>query len=315
MAFSKGSYRPRVEFLESRQLMAGDVFAAVEGNFLRVQGDQLDNQIAIAETVGGDVVVSGQNGTLINGRPSIRFARPVLNALDVRMDGGNDSVTLRGVRLSNDMFVDLGAGNDRLIAPLSNPIVVGANASIYGSEGNDTIQLVGSVIREDLVIDGGIGLLNANLSSMAIQKSLAISGDEANDVISVSSSNIGLGVTIETKGGSDRVNINNLLAFSLMVNTDSNAAIGADQVTLNQVQLAEDLGIFTGAGNDLVRMTDVSSGKVSVSLDEGNDRLIATKVTAATDAVFEGGAGFDILEDYGISSGIWREYKEFESIR
>ena len=94
-----------------------------------------------------------------------------------------------------------------------------------------------------------------------------------------------------------------------------NAAIGADQVTMNKIRLIEDLGVFTGAGNDIVRLTDVSSGKASVSLDEGNDRLIATNVSAVTDLIFEGGAGFDILENLGISAGIWREFKEFESIR
>ncbi len=63
-------------------------------------------------------------------------------------------------------------------------------------------------------------------------------------------------------------------------------------------------------------MTDVTSGKsIIVSLDEGNDRLVATRVSAAADAVFEGGAGFDTLENFGISAGIKREFKEFESIR
>lgn len=315
MGRTKSQFRLKVESLESRRLMAGDVSAALEGGFLRVEGDNLDNQIAISQTVAGDVVVAGQNGTLINGLASVRFVRPSLNALEVRMEGGNDTVTLRGVQVANDMFVDLGAGNDRVTAPLNSPVLIGANASIYGSEGNDIVQLAGAVVREDLFVDGGLGILNANLSSMTVDKMLSIVGDEANDIVAVSSSTVGMGVSIETKGGSDRVSLVNLGAFSLLVNTDSNAAIGADQVTMNQIRLIEDLGIFTGAGNDIVRLTDVSSGKVSVSLDEGNDRLIATNVSAVTDAIFEGGAGFDILENLGISAGIWREFKEFESIR
>jgi hypothetical protein len=38
-------------------------------------------------------------------------------------------------------------------------------------------------------------------------------------------------------------------------------------------------------------------------------------VRAAEDAVFEGGAGVDTLEDFGISAGIKREFKEFEVLR
>lgn len=315
MGRSKSQFRLMVESLESRRLMAGDVSVALEGSFLRVEGDNLDNQIAISQTVAGDVVVAGQNGTLINGLASVRFVRPALNAMEVRMEGGNDTVTLRGVQVANDMFVDLGAGNDRVTSPLNSPVLIGANANIYGSEGNDIVQLAGAVVREDLYVDGGLGTLNANLLSMTVDKMLSIVGDEANDIVAVSSSIVGMGVSIETKGGSDRVTLTNLDAFSLMVNTDSNAAIGADQVTMNQIRLIEDLGIFTGAGNDIVRLTDVSSGKASVSLDEGNDRLIATNVSAVTDVIFEGGAGFDILENLGISAGIWREFKEFESIR
>ncbi len=45
----------------------------------------------------------------------------------------------------------------------------------------------------------------------------------------------------------------------------------------------------------VVRMTNVTSGKsIKASLDEGNDRLIATRVRAAEDAVFEGRTGVDI---------------------
>ncbi|MCU0713951.1 MAG: hypothetical protein MUC43_17975, partial [Pirellula sp.] len=68
------------ESLERRALMAGDVFVAIEGELLRVEGDNLANQVTLAQTSTGDLVVSGQNGTTINGLPSVRFARAVINA-------------------------------------------------------------------------------------------------------------------------------------------------------------------------------------------------------------------------------------------
>ncbi len=304
------------ESLEQRQLMAGDVVAALEGSLLKVEGDNFDNQIAITRTVTGDIVIAGQNGTLINGLPSVRYPRVQLNAMEVRMEGGNDTVTLRSLQVANDLFVDLGAGNDRLTAPAAAPSTIGANMAVMGSEGNDVVQLAGITVREDLSIDGGLGVLNASVSNASVDKVMSIIGDEANDIVSIVGTRVGLDLKLETKGGSDRVTLTDVAAFQLSINTDANGAVGVDQVTLNRVSTVEDLGIFTGAGNDVVRMTDVTSGKsITVSLDEGNDRLIATRVRAAEDAVFEGGAGVDTLENYGISAGIKREFKEFEIIR
>lgn len=313
---AKNLRKIRLESLESRQLMAGDVVVALEGSLLTVAGDDFDNQISLTRTLAGDVVVAGQNGTLINGLPSVRFPRVELNALEVRMEGGNDTVVLRGLQIANDANVDLGAGNDRLTAPATAASTIGGNLSVLGSEGNDIVQLSGVVVRENLNIDGGIGALNATLANATIDKVMTIIGDEADDVVSVTGSSIGLDAMIETKGGSDRVTLTDVNAWLLSINTDSNGAVGLDQVTLNRVSTVEDLGIFTGAGNDTVRLTDVTSGKsIVVSMDSGNDRLIATRVQAAVDAIFEGGAGVDTLENFGISAGVTRELKEFEVVR
>jgi hypothetical protein len=309
-----GRNRLGFESLERRALMAGDVFVAIEGELLRVEGDNLANQVTLAQSSTGDLVVSGQNGTTINGLPSVRFARPVINAAEIRMEGGDDAVVLRGLRVANDLFVDLGAGNDRLTSPATAPISVGANALIYGEAGNDTVQLNRAKVFEDLYIDGGIGALTATITNSSIDKSMAIVGDEANDSISVVGSTVGLDLSIETKGGSDTVRVSQLQAFNLLINTDSNGAVGRDVVNISNASVVEDIGVFTGAGDDVVRMTGTTSNKVTVSLDQGNDRLEATNVVAATDIIFEGGAGIDTLLETDVFASIFRDYKEFERI-
>ncbi|MFN7289305.1 MAG: hypothetical protein ACK5YR_05720 [Pirellula sp.] len=309
-----GRNRLGFESLERRALMAGDVFVAIEGELLRVEGHNLANQVTLAQSSTGDLVVSGQNGTTINGLPSVRFARPVINAAEIRMEGGDDAIVLRGLRVANDLFVDLGAGNDRLTSPATAPISVGANALIYGEAGNDTVQLNRAKVFEDLYIDGGIGALTATITNSSIDKSMAIVGDEANDSVSVVGSTVGLDLSIETKGGSDTVRVSQLQAFNLLINTDSNAAAGRDVVNISNASVVEDIGIFTGAGDDVVRMTGTTSNKVTVSLDQGNDRLEATNVVAATDIIFEGGAGIDTLLETDVFASIFRDYKEFERI-
>jgi hypothetical protein len=129
-----------VESLERRQLMAGDVFAALEGSLLTVQGDSLDNQITMTRTTTGDIVIAGQNGTLVNGLPSVRFPRVQLNALEVRMEDGSDTVALRGLQVANDLFVELGTGNDRLIA---TRVQAAEDAVIEGGAGIDTLENFG----------------------------------------------------------------------------------------------------------------------------------------------------------------------------
>ncbi len=96
------------------------------------------------------------------------------------MEGGNDVVALRGLNIANDLFVDLGAGNDRLTTPTTSPVTIGANATLLGSEGNDIVQLNAMTVREDLYVDGGLGALNASLNGVQVDKLVSVIGDEAN---------------------------------------------------------------------------------------------------------------------------------------
>ncbi len=75
--------------------------------------------------------------------------------------------------------------------------------------------------------------------------------------------------------------------------------------------------INTGVGADTLRMNGVNSGKsIKVSTDAGNDTVNATRVLAAEDAVFEGGAGVDrLFGSAQISGGVKKEIQEFEFVR
>lgn len=292
---------------------ANNVGATVEGALLVVAGDNVANQVTIARSATGDVTVSGQNGTLINGRASVRFARLQLNATEIRMGGGNDVVTLRGLQIANDLYVDLGEGADRLTAPAASPVIVGGNVAIEGGAGNDTVRTESMMVGLDYYVDGGLGVLNATAIQTVVGFNVTVIGDEANDLVALTSVAAGGDVLIETKGGSDRVTLTTVSALLLGVNTDANAIAGADRVSLDGIVTVEDVGIFTGPGNDVVQMLNVQSGKnLTVSADSGNDRVSGAGVEVALDAVFEGGAGTDTFEDFGITGGVKKDVKEFE---
>ena len=293
--------------------MANNVEARVEGALLVIAGDNAANQILVARNAAGDVVVTGQNGTRINGVASARFPRLALNAAEMQLGGGNDVVTLRGLQIANDLYVNLGEGADRLTVPAAASITVGNNVAFEGAGGNDTIRTDGVIVGKDLYIDGGIGTLNATVTGAVVGFNVTLIGDDANDVMTLTSVMAGGDVSVESKGGSDRVTLTTVESLNVAISTDANAIVGADRVTLIEVSTLEDLGIFTGPGNDIVQMMDVAVGKnLTASLDVGNDKLTGMDVSVQLDAVFEGGNGTDTFEDYGITGGTKKEVKEFE---
>ncbi len=293
----------------SGNAMANRVQATVEGSLLVIAGDNAANQIVISRNTAGDVIVTGQNGTLVNGVASARFPRLQLNAAEILMGGGNDVLTLRGLQIANDLFVNLGDGADRLTVPGAAPIVVGANLSIEGAAGNDTVRIEGTVVGQDLYVDGGIGTLSATVINTTVGFNVSVIGDDANDTVALTTLAAGGEVSVETKGGADQVTLTTVEALLLAVSTD----FGADRVTMAEVTTLEDIGVFTGTGNDIVQLMDVAAGKnLIVSLDSDTDKVTGMNVSAGYDAIFEGGAGSDTFEDYGITGGTKLEIKEFE---
>jgi hypothetical protein len=58
--------------------------------------------------------------------------------------------------------------------------------------------------------------------------------------------------------------------------------------------VSNNLRVAGGVGNDLITLRDgVSAAFMNVTLDDGNDTLIATNVVARVGAQFSGGFGFD----------------------
>ncbi|MCU0708469.1 MAG: hypothetical protein MUF23_09270 [Pirellula sp.] len=289
-------------------VFANNVQVSLEGSLLKVFGDNVANGVLIEQTSAG-VRVTGRAGTRINGRPSVLFAGIALNAMEIRMEGGNDAVTLSGLQIANDLYVNLGSGNDRLDTRNPNEII--ANFAIEGAEGNDTVILSSGSVGEDLYIDGGIGALTANVANMDLGKGLTIIGDAAADSVTVSNTMAAEFISIETKEGNDVVSVSRGMSFVLFVNSDA----GADRVTVREWMTLEDAGVFTGVGNDQVTLATLSIGKsLTVSVDEGGDTVLGTRVTVEEDAVFEGGAGVDTITDRGITGGIKKDIKEFERI-
>jgi hypothetical protein len=295
-------------------LQANNVVATREGSFVTIVGDNANNQITVSQNSLGDLVVTGRNGTMVNGVAAVRFRQMILNAMEVRLEGGDDAVTFTNVAIANDLYVNLGEGSDRLTTG-AGPMQIGANVSIEGGIGNEVLRLTGWTVGGDLTINGEAGVLNATLSGVSTGFGMTLVCDAANDIIRLEQCLAGDTTSIETKEGADRVTVidyagnSSVGGMDLFVNTDS----GNDIITLTNVLVQQDIGVFTGTQNDSVSLVNISSNKnVIVSLDSGNDSIYGEKVDVAFDAIFEGGAGTDSFTDRGIQAGIIKDVKEFE---
>jgi hypothetical protein len=228
--------------------------------------------------------------------------------MEIRMEGGNDIVTVNGLNVANDLYVNLGEGADRFLSG-NTPTSIGANLAVEGGLGNEIVRLTGWTIGGDCYVDGQLGVLNATFTGLNVGFGLTAIGDAANDIVAITGCFVGSSTSIETKAGADRVTVIDFTGFDLFVNTD----MGNDIISLDGVSTLEDIGVFTGTQNDSVTMLDVASSKnLIVSLDAGADSFMGTNVTAAFDAVFEGGSGTDTFGDFGVAGGVKTEVKEFE---
>jgi hypothetical protein len=304
--------RSHVSFqpVEPRRMLSGNVDVAFDGQLLDVRGDNLNNNIVIAQQLSGAIVVTGQFGTLINGLPSVRFANGLsIEKLDVRMEGGDDRVAINRLNLAGDLNADLGInslGRDTLVV---NNSTIQGNLFGFGGFDTDTINVNGTTVFGDAIIDLAEGSGRSTVNNSTFNGSATFVGGEGADVFNAIEMTVGLSLNVDAKQGADVINHSLGSAMLAAYNTD----LGADRITLSDLTILEDLIVESGGDNDTVSITSVNSGKnLVVNLDSGNDTLTVASSSAGQDAILVGGAGVDRLVDLGLTGGTKKEVIEFE---
>ena len=269
----------RVEVLEDRTVPAGNVTATLVGNTLRIVGDQQDNKIFVysAENQGVVVVVvEGADSTEINGfLQPVSFPAASVAGLDIRMNGGNDSVTLgktrsntvTGLTLSRLLQYNGGNGDDTLeVANVS----VARTTTIRGGGGDDSVTINnGSHFSSSVSISLDTGSLNENesvsIDNATFDKPTAIRGSDVDSTVNITantgSTTFNASLTIRTQSGDDQVTLDEADVSSgpLTIGTGD----GDDQVTLDDGTY-KILSLNTGLGDDTVNIGTTTA--VSVTL-------------------------------------------------
>lgn len=284
---------------------ANNVTAEISSGDLNLSGDAFANTVRVERTPTA-VRVTGQNGTRINGLPSVLLPTGPLVNVTALMDGGNDTVTFIGVGSFGDINIEGGLGNDALF--LSQATFTG-NVNIKGEEGNDRAFLRSTQTLGDISLDMGPGA-NTVGASFSSGNNFIVKGGELADRIDLGALTLTGSLDVASDKGADVVNA---VQVETALSAEFNLDEGMDRLTATNVITGLDFKVATGAQNDTVILSTVRAlFNIGISLDEGNDLLRTSNVSAGSDAIAIGGAGFDTFTNLGFLGTIKTEVIEFE---
>src|SRR5687767_2123084 len=148
----------RVDALESRRLLSGDVLAKVIGGKLLLLGDNQDNAVVINDDglASGQLRLTASGGTTINGSAEPVVLSGITRGIAVRLEDGADGITLDGITAGGKSGVSInGSGGADTIKILNSAIT--GRTKIRAGGGDDVIELTGSTFsaRFDLNTSGG----------------------------------------------------------------------------------------------------------------------------------------------------------------
>lgn len=145
------TFRPQVESLESRELLAAPQASVLNG-VLVVNGTSGNDYLSVTQAA-GKISVYGAPITVGTSQAAAVDAT-LISKVVINGYAGDD--TIIGNTLSKDMYVDAGMGNDAIYAGLgSDYLDAGAgNDLIYGGAGNDRIRAGVSTSERDVIVGG-----------------------------------------------------------------------------------------------------------------------------------------------------------------
>jgi hypothetical protein len=299
------------EPLESRQMMAGNLFANLTNGtlFINEATGHLGRDQAVRVTQSaftGQVKLTGlltQEGgaTLINGKTSVVFPRP--NNIVIGTGGGTDRVEMLSTKANSIQIItqDFGNGTNDDDAVFLSRVTTRGVLDIRTGVGQDDVTVLNSTIGDnigldDLKINTGV----ATAFSQADSDTVVLNG-----VITRSATNITTGASTDivdiqnSKLGNDK---SDFLAIRTGAGTDS-VAIAPTAGTLGNFQsvggilLIQTFDNATENDSDSVKLQQLVVESAGVHLGDGlRDTVDMLAVTAAKTIQVNGGAGADIVK-------------------
>ncbi|MBU6386589.1 MAG: tandem-95 repeat protein, partial [Planctomycetes bacterium] len=284
--------RLALEKLHARELLAGDVTAAVTNGFLVVRGDDAANELTIERISGDKVRVTGATGTTINGLSQPAILR-VRKGYDISTGGGDDRLTVIGLNAVGryEIRMDLGAGNDVLVA--NNLLAQRIHAG--GGDGNDSLTIRNSRSRRGSGVGGGAGDDTMVLENLRFGNGSCIDGGTGRNTVQQSNNRFGVRFTqINTDPNAP----SDLLNVAPVANNDTvSLAVGGT----TQINVLSNDTDSTGAidPKTVVIVTQPTAGTASVNATTGVITYTHNGLSARTDSLT-----YTVKDDKGLVSNV-----------
>jgi hypothetical protein len=263
----------KVERLENRELMAGDVLARVEGPMLVIWGDDADNGVTLTySSATQSYRVSGRDA---GGSPT------TINGLDTSQPG--NIVEFSGVQ---QVYVGLNGGHDDFEVGSAAAVdtVIEKWLSIEMGAGDDVVKL------------GAAGNAPSGAApiavALAIGTSLNVHLGAGNDQLSIGNAEIGLGLNLLAGDGDDSVAFDTEFTpagaseptiFPVQVNGNALISLGGgtDDLSMKNVSLQRSLNVLDGSGAADIDLLNVSvSKRIDIHTSGDADDINLVKVRA-----------------------------------
>lgn len=340
--------RLRMECLEQKNLLAGDVMAAVIGGDLFITGDGANNSVQIVRDASpgvGDVVVQGllSNPTTINGGGPqafqvtgdvfIDFSAGGQNAavfgenpvpqpdpvelpgnVDILGGAGLDIHSFTNAMIAGNVSMDDTAGGASSFLGASLGTVIGGNFTLDSAAGGSEIGIDDATINGDVVMLGNsaslesfLGIIESTVGGDVRHLSTAVAS-----TTDIQSTAIGDDLVIDTGDGVDSVSIG-LEASSTVVSTIGDDLRikthgGADEIILIGFDVADDLVINAGDGDDVVEIdsaivNNIVGDDLYVSGKGGGDEIVVAGTDIVDKLRISGNGGDDFVEVSAVTVG------------
>lgn len=294
----------RLEALESRQMMAGNVLVSLSSNNLVVNGDDAPNVISIESAGTNSIQVRGFND--VNGNPTfvngiangVVFFNGASGGLTVRTYGGNDNVRITNLVVNSAINVDTGSESDTLLLGRdpnnfggvrfggypAGPLFAQTTLDVTTGGGNDLIYSTDIRVRSNASLDMGSGndrlRFSPNVDGLTVnsmqgisefQRSLYVQMGQGADTV------LGRGVLVYVSGTFDDFSgaLNyGLTGAEFRSNLNFFTSSAPDNINVTDTLVRRDLNIYSGAGNDDINLNNSRFfDQVHIETGAGNDTL------------------------------------------
>jgi hypothetical protein len=323
--------RLRMECLEEKVPLAGDVMIAVVNGDLVITGDAADNSFIIEEATlfdGHQYRVFGRDLTNVNGVTNEWVFFDGVTR-DVIVDLGDGADTFRGygypnafepfdfaLKFPRDLVITTGAGEDHIALGVTeveeffnefnfgqSPVQIGRDLVMNLGGDADSILMSATAVGDDLSISDTGGNTEIivwpsflypmpSFVDLSVGDDLSVNLGSGDDLIDISMITIGGDATYGLGGGSDYAS---LLGFTAGGSVMVNAGAGANEVHVESGTVGGGV-MVSGSGTNNFQLSALTVASSIVMLSNSNDDQLYVIGSTAGTAIINAGGGADYVQ-------------------